>query len=254
MTIQFKTLGSFEILLIYGNFKIVLAFSPINCKTPLICFIGNTVTDFGSKHHLVAIHIVVHDIFKLRLQCFLIYFKELDLVIWCDLDSNIAFYVEYQSTWLNAIILDPFTPLCEFFFFNFEKQNLTGTSYGHAFVEYKIHLAKIHISHSIKYWLLNLWTLAFVVWNDITISLPIKWIYFTKVRVEEAFVWEIFYAAIKLLSVWLIFHLHSFSVENEMVMYKFMVVEDIYEYLVIIDKTTHNKRIRETINSHCPII
>lgn len=62
MSNQFKTFRAFQVFRNDRNFEIVFILASINCETLLIRLISDAVTNFRTKHHLVAIHVVGHDV------------------------------------------------------------------------------------------------------------------------------------------------------------------------------------------------
>ena len=72
-------------------------FPPINIEIFLIRLKGNAVLDFAAEHHLVAIHEIVHDAFKIRHEGLWVDQEEVDFLIGGYLDSFITFYEVYET-------------------------------------------------------------------------------------------------------------------------------------------------------------
>ena len=64
--------------------------SLINFKAPFILLVSNSIPFLGANHHLVAQHVVVHDILELGQQCLLVDQIEEDQLVRRHLDSNVA--------------------------------------------------------------------------------------------------------------------------------------------------------------------
>jgi hypothetical protein len=82
--------SSFKILISDGNLEVMVEFSSVNLNTRLICFECDTISYSCSKHHLRALHKVVHAIFKLWHKSLFIDKVEVDSLISNHLDPNIA--------------------------------------------------------------------------------------------------------------------------------------------------------------------
>ena len=92
----------------------------VDLEAWLICFVGNTIADSGTKHHLGALHEVVHHVFKSWLKRLLIDEIEINFLIGCDLYSHVsANEIDLTSHLLELVILLPVA--C--FFINFEKED-----------------------------------------------------------------------------------------------------------------------------------
>ena len=73
-------------------------FPPVDVKTFLVSFICDAVPDPSAEHHLVAAHVVIHDVLQLRHESFLVDEEEVDPIICGHLDSNIALDEEYETS------------------------------------------------------------------------------------------------------------------------------------------------------------
>ena len=71
--------------------------SSIDVKASLIGLICDTIPYFRSKHHLVAIHVVKHYVFKRWLEGFFVNKIKVYLKICRNLDSNISLDIEYET-------------------------------------------------------------------------------------------------------------------------------------------------------------
>ena len=88
--LQVDSFGSIMILWCDRNFKVVIVLSGINCKARLIGLERDTKSYFGTEHHDRAVHVVVHDILKSRLEGFFVNQEEVDELISTNLNSNVA--------------------------------------------------------------------------------------------------------------------------------------------------------------------
>lgn len=100
----------------------MVVLSPVDIETALVRFESDTVLHFGPKHHLIAGHVIVHDIFQYRLEGLFADEIEPDFLIGGDLDSLVAAYIENQASHIvEFIVLFPRAVSCIFIHHNFEK-------------------------------------------------------------------------------------------------------------------------------------
>jgi hypothetical protein len=75
----------------YWHSKIMNEFSSVNSESFLIGLISDTISYFGTEHHLVASHEVKHDIFQCWLKRFRVDEIEVYLVVSGHLNSLVSF-------------------------------------------------------------------------------------------------------------------------------------------------------------------
>ena len=85
----------------------------INVKRLLIGLISDTVFYFRAKHHDGAVHEVVHLILECHFVSDHIDLVEQDFLVGNNLDSLVAFDVEYISSFVDGVIVDPFSLIGE---------------------------------------------------------------------------------------------------------------------------------------------
>jgi len=113
------TIGTLIVVGGYSDFEIVEKLSSINLKAWLICLESDTISDPGTKHHLRALHKVVHAVLQPGHKCFLIDEVEVDFLICCNLYPNVpSDKVDLPSHVIEFMVLYPET--C--FFMDFEEQ------------------------------------------------------------------------------------------------------------------------------------
>ena len=108
----------------------MLELSPVNIKRLLIGFVSDSVSYRFTKHHLRAIHEVLHHILKLRHQCLSVNDVKVDLVVSGNLNPLIACNVVNESTNIDLVIAFPLTLASELVELKLEEKNLTGASYN----------------------------------------------------------------------------------------------------------------------------
>ena len=79
----------------------------IDLKIFLVCLICDAISDLGSKHHLVAVHEVVHDIFESWYKCDGVDKVEVNFFVGGNLDSLISFDEVDESAVLKRMIIRP---------------------------------------------------------------------------------------------------------------------------------------------------
>jgi len=125
-------------------------FSSVDIETFLVLFVGYTVPDFAAEHHLVASHVVVHDVLKLWHQSFHID-KIKEYTLFCsNLNSDVSFDEIYKSSLIDCMILFPGVGFVSFILYLFEKQNATRASDDQGFSVEQNHLTNVHLSHSLE--------------------------------------------------------------------------------------------------------
>lgn len=96
----------------------------VHFKVLLILLESNAVTYTASKHHLGAVHEVVHHVFQSRTQGQLVDHVEVYFVLCCYLDSDVSFDVVNKASFLKAMVLFPTEATCLFVKGSFEKEDL----------------------------------------------------------------------------------------------------------------------------------
>ena len=81
----------------------MLVLSSVESKDLLTLFESDAVSDFAAKHHLIAAHVVVHDVFKCRQICDFIDQVEINQFVCGYLYPNVTFDEEEKSTCLDRM-------------------------------------------------------------------------------------------------------------------------------------------------------
>jgi len=102
----------------------MLIFPSVEVKAPFIKLKRNAVPHFTSKHHLIATHVIHHNVLQLWHQSVFINKVEVNIVIGCNLNSNVTFDVINKSSFINCVIELPRKLFCHFVFSLLEEQNL----------------------------------------------------------------------------------------------------------------------------------
>ena len=128
LTLDLKTLGTFVVLVGDWNLEVVLILSSVDDERFLVGLVSDTVSNLGTKHHLRAVHVVIHNILKLWHESLLVNEVEVDLVIGSDLDSDISLDIVNETSRVNFLVQLPFTSLSNLILLNSKEENLTRTS------------------------------------------------------------------------------------------------------------------------------
>ena len=91
----------------YLNPKIVHILSAINFEAPLISLVADAKSNSFTKHHLVALHVVVHAVFQLGQESFPVDYIEVYQFFCCDLNSYITFDEKDEALDPQFMILLP---------------------------------------------------------------------------------------------------------------------------------------------------
>lgn len=73
-------------------------FSAVDIKTLLIGFVSYTISDFGTEHHLITVHVVRHNIFQYGFEGVFVDQIEVDFVVRGNLNSDIALDIIDKTT------------------------------------------------------------------------------------------------------------------------------------------------------------
>lgn len=224
--------------------------SSVDYKGFLIGLVSNTVSNFGAKHHLWAVHVIVHDILKGWLESFLVNKIKIDLVITSNLDSNISFNIINEASWVDLLVQFPFTSFSDLIGFNSEEENLTWASANESIVVNEVHLTEISISHPV------IDIIGIIVgWNDVWKALSIERIYFVELIVIEWLVREVLFGAIHdLFTRTIALHRFSFDVVDKVIVGQSEVMEQIDEDSVVSNEWAGNVRVRKSLDGHGPVV
>lgn len=120
----------------------------VDVKTPLISFVSNTISDSSAEHHLVAPHVIVHDVLQVRHQIFLVDEIKVYKLVSRDLDPDITFHEIYKAPLFDRVVELPFKYLGHLIPYLFEEQDAAGASGDEGLAIDKHHLAKFFVSYN----------------------------------------------------------------------------------------------------------
>ena len=163
--------------------------SSIDGEGLLIGFVSDTISDPGTKHHLVASHEIEHDVLESWLESLWVNQIEVYLVISGHLDPFVTFDEVDEASHVNLVVLFPFLGdilVLVLLFDDLEKHNFTGGSGDQSLVVEKIHLTKIHVGH-----LLELDGLSVISIHCESLALSVEGVDHVLIRIVEALVWEV---------------------------------------------------------------
>lgn len=96
-----------------------------------------------TKHHLVALHVVIETVFKSWLKRFQVDQINVDNLIGGNLDPVIAFYEKDEASKFESVVELPAFFASFLGSLLFEKEDATGASYNKAFALNHYHLTQI---------------------------------------------------------------------------------------------------------------
>ena len=124
-------------------------FSDPDREVWLICLERDAISDQGAKHHLWAVHEIVHHVFQFGHQSDFVDQVEVYLFIGCYLKPDITFDEKDVASHLwNDVILCPKMR----FWINLEEQNRTWRSDNEGLIKQKIHGTEICSSDLLAEW------------------------------------------------------------------------------------------------------
>ena len=101
--------------------------SSIDVKCSLVGLVSNAIAHAGAKHHLVAAHVVKHDVFKDGHEGLLVYQVEEDLFVRCHLNTNVTFDVVNETSYFQHCVLFPIS-FAFVVLLDHEEQDVGGAS------------------------------------------------------------------------------------------------------------------------------
>lgn len=163
--------------------------SSVDSKGFLVSLVSNTISDSGTKHHLVAAHEVEHDVLKGWLECLWINQIEIHLIVGGNLNPFVSFDEVDEASHVDLVVLLPLLGhilVLVFFLDDLEKHNFTRGSSDECLIIEKIHLTEVHICH-----LLELDGLSIISINSESLALSVEGVDYVLIRVVETLVREI---------------------------------------------------------------
>lgn len=163
--------------------------SSVDSKGFLVSLVGNTISDSGTEHHLVAAHEVEHDVLEGWLESLWVNQIEVHLIIGGDLDPFVSFDEVDEASHVDLVVLLPLLGhilVLVFFLDDLEKHNFTGGSGNKCLVVKKIHLTEVHVSH-----LLELDGLGVISIDCESLALSVERVDHVLIRVVETLVREV---------------------------------------------------------------
>ena len=88
--------------------KVVSKLPLINMETPLVGLVSDTVSYSGAKHHLVAVHVVMHYVLQLWHESVGVDDVEVDAIVCGNLDTLVAFNEVNETSNVKFVVLPPF--------------------------------------------------------------------------------------------------------------------------------------------------
>lgn len=174
---------SLKIILIDIDLVIMVELPCVNAELRLILFVRYAVLFSWPKHKLRTFQEVLHSVFKLWDQSLFINDVEVDNLIGCHLNSNIATDKVYLPPHVfERVVFGPFACL----WWNLEKLYRWRRSCDQSFLKEQIHVAHILICDLLKF------EFTKIIWvNSHALSLAVKSVtFFSLIRVKR-FDWEV---------------------------------------------------------------
>ena len=123
----------------------MLVLPTVDVEAELVCLVGDAVADFGAKHHLVALHVVVHHVLETGLVSHRINQVEVDVLVGGDLDSLVALYEVDEPFDVESLVVGPLLLLSERIEHHFEEEDLARAPHGKSLVVDEVHRAEVFV-------------------------------------------------------------------------------------------------------------
>ena len=82
-------------------------FAPVDIEAFLILLVRDAIPNLASKHHLIAAHVVVHDVLELWHKGLFVNQVEVNILIGGDLNSYVSFDEVNETTLIYCVIEGP---------------------------------------------------------------------------------------------------------------------------------------------------
>lgn len=108
--LRFKidSLCSFKVFFRLKNFEVMVVLLGVESKARLTDLDCDTKSNEGSEHHYGTAHVVIHYVFKFRLESFFIHNEKVNFFVCNDLNSYVSFNVENLTLYILLVVLNPF--------------------------------------------------------------------------------------------------------------------------------------------------
>ena len=141
---------SIKIFLIHANSKVVVIFALIDIKTFLVCLISNAVHWLFTDDYLRTLHVVVHDIFKLRHEIRMAKPIKVYAVKGRQLESISVLDVVHWPSAINCVKHSPNDLLGQHVVFLEEKLDFARGANNQALSTYQYDLTNVPVEKSRK--------------------------------------------------------------------------------------------------------
>ena len=122
------------------DLKVMHRYPLIDVEAPFVLLVGDTVSDSTAKHHLGALHVVVHDVLEFRLKRLLVDEVKVNMLLVNHLDPDISFDEVDVASDVKLAVLNPLSDLLNFVILLLEEQNLPRASNNEGFSVDEHHL------------------------------------------------------------------------------------------------------------------
>ena len=214
------------ILVIDAGLELVVVFAAVDRKVGAVDPVRNREHHAFAEHHLVAAHIIIHTIFKLGHQSFLIDEIEVHILISGHLNPNIALYIVQKPSHFQVEIFLPRSFFCVWVEDLLEKEHSARTLDDQSFTLKEYHLTHIKIRHYFKPVIrLTFPDIFRIILNCEYFSLPVENINFIFLRIIKALLRIILPSTLQLPVVVSGKHLPFLVVVYQMVVAMVMIME-----------------------------
>lgn len=166
----------------------------MNIERFLIGFVGYSVLCILTKHHLRAVHEILHHVFKGWHQSLVVNRIEKHFSVRCDLYSGIAHDIVYESSLINLMIFEPLFFARELIKLKLKKQYLTGASHDKCLFIDQEHDSQVLVVYPLLiviFFVIILSIRNFFHWHPKGFTLPIERVDLVVIGIIEAFLREV---------------------------------------------------------------
>ena len=120
-------------------------FSSVDIERLLIGLVGDSISHFRAKHHLIASHVVVHHVLQGWHESVFVNQIKVNNLVRSNLDSDITLNVIDEPSHLNGVKKLPAFHFGHFINFLLEEVNVSRTSDDQTFATEHYHLSQVFL-------------------------------------------------------------------------------------------------------------
>ena len=227
--------------------------SSIDLETAFVGLVCDSILQLWTKHHLVALHVVIQAIFKCRLEGFHVDQIKVNKFVSSDLNSVVALHKIYKAPEFKLMIKLPTSSMCFCVGHFFKKEDAARTPHYQSFSLDHDHLPQVQIGHLFVPVICE----VIRIYHE-GLTLPVEGVYLKLLGIIEALLWIVLARAIHChghqIALRVPYEPFGFDIVDEMEVGQRVIVEKVYEYQVVCQEAASDIRMRQVVVAHRVIV